>query len=134
MVATGTASKPEHDSDCMLDCPHETSRLKASLVGQVVYLDPHPYFVLVEEGRSCQLSIWSSRAIPPVFPYAHQRILCLQYGNELDPQVDDQCSDRHVRHNPHADCLVCAAAWLSDDTNSILCVGDDHGKCMSTSR
>ncbi|KAE9242164.1 hypothetical protein PF002_g8879 [Phytophthora fragariae] len=40
---------------------------------------------------------------------------------------DDQWSDRHVRHNPHADSLICAATWISDELNDVFCVGDDHG-------
>ncbi|GMG17737.1 unnamed protein product [Phytophthora fragariaefolia] len=129
VVATGTTSNHDHDSDCATDFRRDTARLKTPLIGPVVYLDPHPYFVLIEEGHPCQLSIWCSKAIPPVFPYAHQRILCLQYDYDIILQHDAQLTSQQTQRSVHGDALICAVAWTCGETNNALCVGDDQGGC-----
>ncbi|RLN37045.1 hypothetical protein BBJ28_00008678 [Nothophytophthora sp. Chile5] len=72
VVAAGAGPSAQRNSG-------DTISLRTPRIGSVVYLDPYPYFMLVEEETPCQLSIWSSVAIPPAFPHAHQRILRLQY-------------------------------------------------------
>ncbi|GMF32807.1 unnamed protein product [Phytophthora lilii] len=135
LVATGAIKKPQLETEDVVSRQPETRRLKTSLVGQVVYLDPLPYFVLVEEGHPSQLSIWSSTAIPSVFPYGHQRILCLQYGAESNAQCNEtRASSRKYLQKPCEIAIICAALWMAQDTNcssSLLCIGDDHGTIHS---
>jgi WD40 repeat protein len=128
VAGTGVVARPQKDQDVAGSTHSELAKLRTALIGQVVYLDPFPYFVLVEEGHPCQLSIWSSKAISSLFPYGHQRIVSLRYG-----LFQPDCAKGGTHHGLRGDAAISAAAWIAGGTNcaNFFCAGDDQGTVRS---
>ncbi|RLN48385.1 hypothetical protein BBJ28_00006832 [Nothophytophthora sp. Chile5] len=116
VVAAGVGPSAQPDSGGAIS-------LRTPRIGSVVYLDPYPYFMLVEEETPCQLSIWSSVAIPPTFPHAHQCILRLQY---------DESSLKSRRFSP-VSCgaaAICSVEWAFVADSGAVSFFSMGGECL----
>jgi WD40 repeat protein len=97
----------------------------------VRYLHPLPFFVCVEDNSS-SLSIWSSRALPPVTTLPNACILRYTHshsgGRESLMSATTFLTEPNKVASDAKPVLIRSLAWFSSDNGKkLLCVGDEAG-------
>lgn len=101
---------------------------------QLLYLQPFPCFICLEENSS-QLSLWASAPMPPMFMHSHELLLCMTHRTDQT----NGSSKAFVTQLPKPNDVpkmnapaIRSVDWLSGgpENDNLLCVGDEQGTIL----